>query len=30
MKLKLFNRRHEYEAPVDDVAETSFQQDSWK
>ena len=29
MKLKLFNRRQEYEAPVDAVAETSFIQESW-
>ena len=30
MKLKIFNRRQEYEAPADAVAETSFIQASWK
>ena len=28
MKLKLFNRRPEYASPVEDVAETSFMQES--
>ena len=30
MKLKVFNRRQEYEAPADAVTETSFIQASWK